>query len=388
MRTAAVGSATVPREEPIERPENRTQLFELLAKTLTRLAGGQPLVLVLEDLHEADASIEALQYIVRRLGPTPTLIVGTYRSGEVDRAHPLTRMLDGFRGGRRFAAVELGPLTRDEHRNLVQSLLGGSAVSEELVEQLYVRGEGNPFLTMELVRSLLDGGTIIQDESGAWTMAMGLEIGTSQLPATIQQAVQKRIGRLEEQPRRILSVASVIGRSFDYRDLRALVGEGDELDDAVDELVRQGLLDEDRRKRGDSLSFASGALRDVLYSDLSRRRRRSLHRSHADQLERRHAGRLERVFPQLVYHFAEGDVPEKAVEYGLLYARKSLDTFNPHDAIRRCQDGAGLPGRGVGGRALPRRRRSHDAVVGLPHGGRQPGGPPGDRGGAAQLRAL
>ena len=63
------------------------------------------MVLLLEELHGAEVSIEALQYIVRRLGPTPTLVIATYRSTEVNRRHPLTRMLSGFRGDRQFAAL-------------------------------------------------------------------------------------------------------------------------------------------------------------------------------------------------------------------------------------------------------------------------------------------
>ena len=75
-------------------------------------------------------------------------------------------------------------------------------------------------------------------------------------------------------------------------------------------------------------------MRDVLYGALSRRRRRSLHRKYAELIEKRSAGRLERVYPELVHHFWQGDVPEKTVDYGLKLAQKSLDTFSPEDAIR------------------------------------------------------
>ena len=75
-------------------------------------------------------------------------------------------------------------------------------------------------------------------------------------------------------------------------------------------------------------------MRDVLYGALSRRRRRSLHRKYAELIEKRSAGRLERVYPELVHHFWQGDVPEKTVEYGLKLAQKSLDTFSPEDASR------------------------------------------------------
>jgi len=57
--------------------DDRTRIFEVIARTITRAGAGRPLVVLLEDLHEADVSVEALQYIVRRLGPTPTLVVGT-----------------------------------------------------------------------------------------------------------------------------------------------------------------------------------------------------------------------------------------------------------------------------------------------------------------------
>ena len=69
--------------------EDKIAVFELIARTLTRIAQGKPLVLVLEELHGAELSIEALQYISRRLGPTPTFIVGTYRQTEVEKRHPL-----------------------------------------------------------------------------------------------------------------------------------------------------------------------------------------------------------------------------------------------------------------------------------------------------------
>ena len=196
-------------------PENRTQVFELLARTLTRLAAGKPLILFLEDLHAAEISIEALQYIVRRLGPTPTLIVGTYRSSEVDsRSHPLLRMLDSFRGDRRFSAIALGPFSPAEHRLFLETLIGGPKLADSLVEKLYEGTEGNPFFTKELVRSLLDSGGISKDQTGAWSLGAATDLSTGDLPATIQQAVEKRIERLPEELREILSIGFGDWQSF------------------------------------------------------------------------------------------------------------------------------------------------------------------------------
>ena len=117
------------------------------------------------------------------------------------------------------------------------------------------------------------------------------------LPATIQQAVEKRIERLPEDLREVLSIASVIGKTFDSRELEKLAeGKGD-IEDALDRLIQDGYLEEERESRSDLLTFSSGVVRDVLYAGLARRRRRSLHRRYAELLEGRYGGRLERVLP-------------------------------------------------------------------------------------------
>jgi ABC-type transport system substrate-binding protein/serine/threonine protein kinase len=337
IRAAATGDSKLAQTSGSQGPENRTQVFELLARTLTRLAAGKPLILFLEDLHAAEISIEALQYIVRRLGPTPTLIVGTYRTSEVaSRSHPLLRMLDSFRGDRRFSAIALGPFSPTEHRLFLETLIGGPKLADSLVEKLYEGTEGNPFFTKELVRSLLDSGGISKDQTGAWSLGAATDLSTGDLPATIQQAVERRIERLPEDLREILSIASVIGKAFDSRDLEALAG-AKEVEDAIDCLVDEGLLEEERESRGDRLTFSSGVVRDVLYGAISRRKRRSLHRRYAEEVEKRHAGRLERVYPQLVHHFSQGDVPDKTVEYGLRMAKAAFDAFSPEEAARAAK---------------------------------------------------
>ncbi|HGG58050.1 MAG TPA: hypothetical protein ENK31_09675, partial [Nannocystis exedens] len=157
------------------------------------------------------------------------------------------------------------------------------------------------------------------------------------LPATIQQAVDRRISSLAADLREVLAVASVLGRSFDVRDLESLVRDPEGLDEALDRLIDGALLEEERRSRGDRLSFVSAVVREVLYAQIPRRRRRGLHRRLAEHLERRYEGRLERVYAQLLHHFAEGDVPERSVFYGIREAKHSLEAFSSEEAIRACR---------------------------------------------------
>ncbi|MCM2317641.1 MAG: protein kinase, partial [Thermoanaerobaculia bacterium] len=314
--------------------DDRTYVYELIARTLTRIAQGRPLVLVLENLHAAETSIDALAYVVRRLGPTPTLVTATYRNTEVERRHPLVRMIEGFSDDPRFAHIVLEPLSPEDHRLLVQSMIGAEPVSDSLAQRLYESTEANPFFTKELVRSLLDSGGIAKSDTGEWSLSRQMTIAADALPETIQQTVERRVERLSEALRDLLSIASVLGKTFEFRDLEELA-EGIEIEDAVDLLIHEGLLEEAKESRGgDMLTFSSGIVRDVLYGALSRRRRKSLHRRYAELLEARNAGRLERVYPQLVHHFSEGDVAEKTVEYGLELARRSLDAYTPERAVR------------------------------------------------------
>ncbi|HEV8232007.1 MAG TPA: ABC transporter substrate-binding protein [Thermoanaerobaculia bacterium] len=337
LRSAASGDSRVASAAGERKAEDRIQIFELLARTLTRMAAGKPLVLILENLHAAEVSIEALQYIVRRLGPTPTFFVGSYRQTEVDKRHPLARMLDSFADDPRFVSITLGPLSPTEHRALVESVVGAPNLSDELAKRVHEATEGNPFFTKELLRSLIDSGGIARDDTGEWSFSQGTGISSDALPATIQQAVEKRIERLPEDLRDLLSIASVLGRSFDFADLEVLAEGTGSVEDSIDRLIREGVFEEERETRGDRLAFASGIVRDVLYGALSRRKRRSLHRKYAELIERRYAGRLERIYPELLHHFSQADNPEKTVEYGLKLARKSLDAFSADDASRAAK---------------------------------------------------
>ncbi|HMA18583.1 MAG TPA: protein kinase, partial [Thermoanaerobaculia bacterium] len=337
LRAAASGDSRVASPAAERKAEDRIQIFELLARTLTRMAAGKPLVLILENLHAAEVSIEALQYIVRRLGPTPTFFVGSYRQTEVDKRHPLSRMLDSFADDPRYVSITLGPLSATEHRALVASVVGATNLSDELAHRVLEATEGNPFFTKELLRSLIDAGGIARDDTGEWNFSQGTGISSDALPATIQQAVEKRIERLPQDLRDLLSVASVLGRSFDFRDLEVLAEGSANVEDSIDRLVIEGVFEEERESRGDRLAFSSGIVRDVMYGALSRRKRRSLHRKYAELIEKRYSGRLERIYPDLLHHFSQADVPEKTVEYGLKLARKSLDAFSADDAARAAK---------------------------------------------------
>ena len=329
QKLAAIGEA--------KKIQDRTYIYDLLARAFLRIGGGKPLVLFFEDLHNADVSLDALQYVVRRLGPTPTLIAGTYRSSDVDKHHPLTRILNSFKGDKRFVSIHLEPFSEPEHKSLLESLIGSPDLETNFVHQLYEATEGNPHFTKELVRSLIDSGKVVQTDTGSWNLSGEAALSSEALPPTIQETVEKRIERLSQDSREILSIASILGKTFDFRDLEILVGEKTNLEDVVDGLITSGFIEEERASRGDFITFSSGVVRDVLYAQIPRRKRRSFHRKYAEELEKRNAGHLDRVYPILVHHYEEGDVAEKVIEFGMELARRSLEALSPDDALRAAR---------------------------------------------------
>ncbi|MEM1180639.1 MAG: ABC transporter substrate-binding protein, partial [Acidobacteriota bacterium] len=332
LRTAA--GAEAPAGDGVLREE--TVVFELIATTLIRLADHRPMVLVLEDLHTGDSGLEALQYLVRRLGGTPTLVIGTYRPGEIDRAHPLSRVLASFEGDARFEHLTLGPLDARGTRELAESLLGGPALDTSVVEQLWEATEGNPLFCRELIRALVESKALRQDDLGLWSLDSRGPMRES-LPITLRQAEERRLEQLEDGERRLLAAASVLGRDFEIPDLLAIIDGGDAEEEGLDRLVDRGLLKESRSPRGRRLLFTSGILRNLLEDGLTRRRRRRLHERAAARLERRWAGRLERVLPKLVEHCRSADLPEKTVSYGLELARRSLELSSAKEAAKAAR---------------------------------------------------
>ncbi|MEM6797307.1 MAG: ABC transporter substrate-binding protein, partial [Acidobacteriota bacterium] len=323
--------------------ENRgdqRSMFELLARALSLLAGKRPLGLILDRLEAAETSVELILYLLRRLGPTRTFMLATYRPSATAPDHPLRRMVRGLEGDPRCLHVVLEPLEESCHAELLEHLLGGG-VEASTSKALFEITEGNPLFAEETVRALWDSGDLSLGEVGGWRLSDPKAL-RQRLPASIQQAVSLRVERLESGPLEALGIASVLGRRFRYGDLERLSDAGDELDDHVDVLINRGLLEEVPRTRGEQLFLTSGLVRDVVYGALPGRRRRRLHRSDARILEPRLHQPRGPALAALLLHFAEGDVPEKAVHYGTLQAEQALERNGFEDVIAACTTAIGF----------------------------------------------
>ena len=328
------GSSETPAWVDDEVEDGRLAIFECVAKVFSRLAGRMPLMLSLEDLHLTDLSIDMLRYVARRLSSASVFIVGTFRPEELARRHPLRDLCRGLEEDPRGGVIALDSLGEAEHRLLAAYFLDGTPIDDALTEHLYATSEGNPLFLRELLRMLQDRDGLVANERGE----LGLEGDPWRdggiLPDTLHHLVEARLEGLGDEERDLLSVASVIGRHFEFDDLVRLLGDPDRADDAVERLLHRGVLEEDLRARGDVLRFASSILRDALYGALPRRRRRTLHRRYALALEERTRQRSESPGLALMHHFSCADMADKAVQYALLQARQSSKARSWDEVVR------------------------------------------------------
>ncbi len=250
---------------------NQFERFEALAALFERAGAVTPLVIVLDDLQWCDpASLELLQFLVTRLRRGVVVVV-TVRTIEIGRRDEVTDALGAIArrpGGRR---LRLDGLSLAATGAMLEAR-SAEHVDAELPERIYGRAEGNPFYTLELAR-LLDEPGRREDE----------------VPATVRDAIRRRLGLLPAATVDLLAVAAILGREVDLPTVAATARI--ELDECVDRLEPAA---ECRMLVADpvaatSLRFSHALVREVLVDDLSPLRQARLHLQAADVMEQ-HVG--------------------------------------------------------------------------------------------------
>ncbi len=310
--------------------------LEALVKALTVLMTSwtdeQPLVLVLEDIHWADeASIALLDRLLALADQMPLLLIATMRP---QRDHGCWRVLEAAARdyGHRHVAIYLDPLSSDERVSLVHYLMAGreDKALDEVVDAIATRADGNPFFTAELVRSLLDQGPT-----------------TDELPETVQSVLIARIDRLPTMARRVLQLAAVIGRKFQYQVLADIIAtpagetpsEEINLNIALLQLVRAQMVREYIERPDFPLHVDRGYVfehqltLEVAYNSLLQRKWSVLHHRVADALERLYPEQVEGHLGLLAHHWERAGDAERAVSYLQRAGRQAASQYANSEAI-------------------------------------------------------
>jgi class 3 adenylate cyclase/tetratricopeptide (TPR) repeat protein len=281
----------------------RWRLFEAVDALLAGASRGSPLVILLDDLHWADApSLALLRHLARSPRPAALLVLVTYRETDLVRTHPLAEALADLRREPHVARVLLRGLDHADLGALVAARAQHDA-PEAFVRALHAETEGNPFFAHEVIRHLVESGAL-RREGDRWIGTRPLaELG---IPEGVRDVIGRRLSRLSETANEALRAASVIGREFELPELEAASRIArDALLDAIDEAGRARITSEVPGAPG-RFAFAHALIRSTLYDELGSAQRMRLHWRVGEALERRHAHDLDPHASAIAQHLAEG----------------------------------------------------------------------------------
>jgi tetratricopeptide (TPR) repeat protein len=317
--------------------EDRYRLLQAVTDFLGNASNIQPMLIVLEDLHDADrGTLEMLSYIARFLAGKRLMIIGTYRDIEVDRSHPLSAALAEFRRLPSFGRVLLRGLNADEVRRMLNSITG-QEVPWGLAEAVHRQTEGNPLFVQEVIRYLVEEGLLTRDK-GQWKSSRDTPV-EMQIPEGLRDVIGKRVSSLSKECNRILSIASVIGREFRLDILKKVADLPDEeLFNALEEAKKAAVIEE-RSAVGAAITyrFAHAFFRQTLYEEIIAPRRIRLHQQVGRAIEEVYASRLEEHAAELAEHFSQSSESAdlvKAVSYGEMAAKRAVSVYAYAEAIR------------------------------------------------------
>ncbi len=333
-----------------ERPElppheERLLFFDAVAQVFANLAREKGLLFYADDLHWADrGTLWLTGHLLRQLREEPVFIFGAYRDTELDRAHPLAKSLVDWNRERLVTRIALRRFDAAETLAQLSALLG-EHVSGDFGEAVYRETEGNPFFVEEVMKALIQQGSV-RREGGHWKRC---EIGELIIPQSVKEAIGNRLDRVGRESNEVLRAAAVLGKTFTFDELMATIGDRQEdaTLDALDEAVAAQLITTDS---GDSFSFTHDKIREVLYEELNPVRRRRLHRLAAEVLEGRRTDSGATRYPaeKLAYHYIQaGDY-----EHGLVYAKQAAveaeqifafdEAIAAYTSARDCAEALGL----------------------------------------------
>jgi transcriptional regulator with AAA-type ATPase domain/tetratricopeptide (TPR) repeat protein len=282
--------------------QRRQRILEAVKRLLLREAREQPLLLIFEDLHWSDGETRALlDTLVDGLGSARVLLLVSYRP---EHQHAW--------GSKTYCSLlRLDTLPAESAGEFLQALLGDDPGLTPLTHLLVKRG--NPFFLEETVRTLVETSALT-GERGRYRLVQ--PVHTLEVPPTVQAMLAARIDRLSPEAKRLLQMASVVGRDVPFALLRTIAEQPDEaLRRELDVLKSAEFLYVNRLEPDLEYAFKHALTHEVTYGGLPHARRCELHARIVGAIETLYRDRLGEHTERLAHHAFRGEMWEKAFDY-------------------------------------------------------------------------
>lgn len=298
----------------------RFRMFESVTTLLEGFARSQPMLFVLDDLHDADqSSLMMLRFIARDVAEVPILIVGTYRDVEVRRSPALSKLIGDL--NREARSIPLAGLSEAELAELVKGSWGRTP-DRSLVSKLHAVTDGNPLFVDGIVRILIAEQNAQNEVSSAHHF---------RIPDSVRESIRQRLAALSDQGNLLLKIAAVVGNEFEASLCEAASNlSRDELNRLLDEASIAGIV---TPLAHDRYRFAHALIRGAVYDALDTNTRHRLHGEIGKALEEIYAKDLQPHLAELAHHFREAGVVEKAIDYSILAGEEAFAGLAFEEAV-------------------------------------------------------
>jgi class 3 adenylate cyclase/tetratricopeptide (TPR) repeat protein len=274
--------AELPDPLPVPPEEERFRLLDAMAQFLVARSRRAPVLLVIDDLQWADRSTVAMiRHLVRVAPKERILLLGAYPDLELDPTHPLSDLLGVVAREAGYEDLHLKGLDPAQVTRLLAAV-GGHEVEEKVGAAWVHQTEGNPFFIHELLRHLIEEGSLYQGPDGRWTTTKPLrELG---VPRRVREVVARRLARLSKAANQLLQAAAAFESTFRFDVVEGMAGlvEIDALD-ALDEALAARIVAP--AGPAETYAFQRTLIRQTVYNELSPSRQVRLHRRAAEALQ-------------------------------------------------------------------------------------------------------
>jgi tetratricopeptide (TPR) repeat protein len=320
----------------------RFRVFDGVARVLASGARTAPLLVVLEDVHAADAaSLRLLEFVAHECSRAAVLLAASYRDVEIDDASAVAALLSGLRRTARHDEIHLAGLRPADAARLVEQA-APAPVSGAVVESIVRRSDGNPLFLLELLRAL--GEELRRDAPAGPCGRATLDLD-GDVPLGIRALIGRRLAQLAEPCLRTLATAAAIGREFDVTELESVTGSG--RGDLAAWLAEAGA----RRVVAvlpatvGRYRFSHPLVQACLYERIGPGERAGLHSRIAEALETLYAHDLDPHLPEIADHLVRGALAgdaETALAYVLRAARSARARHAYEEAAKHYERGLAL----------------------------------------------
>ncbi|MGB9641358.1 MAG: AAA family ATPase [Anaerolineales bacterium] len=302
----------------------RVKVHEVIRSLLLKSGQKSPQVWLIEDIQWADeASINILQSILTGELPFPLLIVATTRK-EISSSFENFLKWIKAQPTSLCEEIHLQNLNSQETRQLLTHLVNLEHLPQNLVQQILDQSAGIPLYLEEILRMLLDAGSLEMNENGLH-VKQPLDAESLGVPITLQGLVQARFDQLEPFTRKVLQIASVIGHYFSRSILEYVIPipEPVLLDNALKTLIERNFIIHTPNDARGEYAFRHMILSEAIYNTMLKKERSRYHALVGWAIESEYQDHIYEVTEILARHFSWSNQPEKALYYLILAAQKA-----------------------------------------------------------------